>query len=151
MQMFQELQAAKVDPDVDYTRRGMEKLVSEASRAAAFAARASAIQAQARLIRRQFERNLDECKYEHQAKYDEIVIRLANLHPTLSWEERASHYRVKTVDTAIKVRRAETALAEATAIIEAIEILVRSIQRARYDLSALMEGLKFAERLGETI
>ena len=86
---------------------------------------------------------------KYQDAYDEAVAKGVASLGHASWEERASIFRVQNIDAAKELRQAERKLELIKGIVDAIKVLSQSMQRARGDLTPLVDIIQFGERVGE--
>ena len=137
-------------PDsMDYTVEGLQKFSEHINKARANSERAASVQAAAiRLASRARAINLS-IKEGYQSIYDEVVEKENVKISHLSWEERGSIYRLRVLDARVTIHKSERSMILIDGLISAIDVLGRSVQKARNDLVAIVDVLKFGERVGD--
>ena len=88
-------------------------------------------------------------KYKRQVEYDTLVENLVRRYGDLSWEERASVFRLKCLDWEKSVSISAMFMDSANTMVEQGDVLARSLYRARNDLAAIAQVMKFGESLRE--
>lgn len=144
-----ELEHARISDGLDYSREGVGALSDAFLKARAFSERASALQADMIRQRTRARIVVGRLRDARQDQFDRVVVENAKSHPDLSWEERGSYYRVKLIDWDIALRQADRLMAQVDALCEAIDVLSRSIWRARGDLEPLLHTLRMGDNLRE--
>lgn len=82
----------------------------------------------------------------YQDAYDAEVDSYAKLHPDLSWEERASIYRVRLLNRGLIVRRAQLRMERIKASAEAIEVLTRAAGWRRGEVDTILRAQELVAR-----
>ena len=135
--------------NIRYETSGLQALFDGLTLARAYSERMSAIEAEVMLIQTSIRLYIQNLQEQHQDVYDEIVNANKTQYDRLSWDERASIYRTKSLDTLIPYRKAQKCQVYTEGVVQAIGILARQAYRTRGDLSALTEIMRIGNRLGE--
>ncbi len=146
---IKEFEGMKIAPRVDYTVEGINALADALMEARAFSERAAELQGQGAELHglaRYAQRILAE---NHQDSYDEKVQQRSARLSNLSWEERASLYRVDTMMTLGPLREGERLMEVIDGRSEHIKSLAWSLYRARQDLQAVVQTMRAGETLGD--
>lgn len=144
-----EMAQAQIVEGLDYSRDGVGALGEAFLKARAWSERGAALQSDAIRQRARARGAVGRLRDARQDYYDGIVAQNAKLHPELSWEERGSMYRTKMLDWDIPLRRLDRELAGIEAQCDALDVLTRTVWRARGDLEPVLHVLRAGERLAE--
>ncbi len=148
-ELVTELSEISIAPRVDYTVEGLRVLAASLLEARAFSERAAAIQSEAMGLVASMRASLALAEAAYQERYDEIVATDHVKYSSLSWEERASLYRTKTIEATRSIRKFKGMMIEIEVRAQQIEVLARSLYRARGDLQAVVQTMRAGEALGE--
>jgi hypothetical protein len=144
-----ELTSLTISPAVDYSTEGLNALQEEMVKARSYAERASSIYS-ILLGQRQWVRwYRDRVVERWQEQYDSVVEDTVRRYSDLSWEERASIFRLKCLDLEVAKREAEANLKWADTYVEQGDVLSRSLFRARNDLMSIAEVMRMGNTLRE--
>lgn len=142
-----ELKGYHVVPS-DYQTKGVESLADSMAAARAYGERAAFIHARSQALLGQAKAMAQEIADYYQDDYDSAVTKLSGRYGNLSWDERASYYRLQCLNTLGAHRFAQRQMLLIEGFVAQIDTLARSLYRARGDISSLADILKFGERLG---
>jgi len=148
-ELYEELSELKISPIEDYSQRSVVKLFDEAEKARAYSERASEIAGLSITALGVARGILSDIEVDYQDKYDEVVSKNVDYYSHLSWEERASIFRAKTLTETVELRSVKKEFARVESVHQAIDILARAKYRLRGDLMAVVQIIQFGEKLGE--
>jgi len=148
-ELVDELEDYSISPHIDYSTEGVSALQDAMLKSRSYSERASAIYSKLLHLRGRIYLNHRIIKVKHQVEYDSVVENLVRRYGDLSWEERASIFRLKCLDWESSFHSSENYLNEANTIVEQGDVLARSLYRARNDLSAIAQVMRFGESLKE--
>lgn len=132
-----EIQDMVIVNPIDYSVEGLSSLAEEILRTRAFALRASAIQGEALLIHSKCKVSLAALTHAYQDDYDSAVQAMSARLSSLSWEERASMYRVKCLGTLAPKREADRLFLLIEGFVSQIEALSRAVYQSPRPLDTL--------------
>jgi len=147
--LVNELETYSISPHIDYSTEGVSALQDAMLKARSYSERASAIYTNLLHLRGTVNVNHQIIKGKYRFEYDSVVENLVRRYGDLSWEERASVFRLKCLGWENALRVSEGFVYESNNLVEQGDVLARSLYRARNDLSAIAQVMKFGETLKE--
>ena len=148
-QLLTELSSYSINSASDYSVIGISRLVEAMARARAIAERSSSILSELYTSLSEIRRLHRDAQRIYQERYDESVSKIAPGKSHLSWEERASLYRLENIDDAFTVRDFEDVIMSTELKIKGAESISRILVQGRNDLYNLAQVLKMSQQLGE--
>lgn len=146
---YGELHGVELRPAVDYSREGLEKFAEAVHQAGAWAERAGQLYAESTRRMGVARAAIRRIRAEYQERYDAVTVEKARKLADLSWEERASYYRMALLSQGASLRDAESVFELLQGYQDAIKELAWTIKSARQDLLAILQTVTVSARIGE--
>jgi predicted secreted acid phosphatase len=135
------------DVEHDYTIIGLEKMAEHLESVLEIGDRIHDIAAVCQKILGQAQRVQSELKDNHQNQYDKVVESLSRSYGHLSWEERASHYRLKTMDSLKPLRKVDYDVIEIDTMARALQGKLRVLQLSKDYYMTIVQIMRASQRL----
>jgi hypothetical protein len=135
------------DSEHDYTVIGLEKMAEHLESVLEMGDRMHDIAAVCQKILGQAQRVQSELKDNHQNQYDEVVESLSRNYGHLSWEERASHYRLRTMDSLKPLRKVDHIVIEIDTMARALQAKLRVLQLSKDYYMTIVQIMRASQRL----
>jgi hypothetical protein len=132
---------------LEYTIIGLERLGEHLEEVIAIGDRVHEIASLSQKMLGEAQRLQSELKDAHQYEYDSVVEKLSRSYGHLSWEERGSHYRLKTMDTLSVLRKADYQVIEIEAMCKAIQSKLRVLMHAKDYYMMIVQIMRSSLRL----
>jgi hypothetical protein len=132
---------------LEYTVTGLESLGEHLEEVIAIGDRIHEIASLSQKLLGEAQRLQSELKDSHQDEYDAVVEKLSRSYGHLSWEERGSHYRLKTMDSLSLRRKADYQVIEIEAMCKAIQSKLRVLLHAKDYYMMIVQIMRSSLRL----
>lgn len=147
--LFNEVDTSNISPSepIDYTIVGIEKVGEHLEHVIAIGDRIHEIASTSQKLLGRAQMFQSQIKNYHQDLYDEAVEKFSRSYGHLSWEERGSHYRLKTMDSLSFARDADKEIVEMDAIFRAIQSRLRVLLMAKDYYMMIVQIMRSSLRL----
>jgi len=149
--LFDEVQSYKitrpVDDSHDYSLVGLEKMGEHLEGVLTSGDRIYDVATISQKYLGQAQRLQSQLRDIHQNEYDGYVELLSKTYGHLSWEERGSHYRLKTMSTLSQLRKADYEVIEIDAMCKALQSKLRVLLMAKDFYMTIVQIMRASQRL----